>query len=136
MSGFSKVGLFLVAPLGNYFRWRFFVAIFFACIIGKAIILRNSTPNRRWRPYRAEYTGSLPNSEVNRRRARSVLNWGTVREHPWVPLAFSVLMSRIFFATGKKSHSRYTMIASGHTAPNTPDLFRTPKLTVAGPGQY
>ena len=42
----------------------------------------------RWRPYRAEYTGSLPNSEVNRRRARSVLNWGTVREHPWVPLAF------------------------------------------------
>ena len=28
------------------------------------------------------------------------------------------------------------MVASGHTAPNTPDLFRTPKLTVAGPGQY
>jgi hypothetical protein len=27
-------------------------------------------------------------------------------------------------------------IASGHTATNTPDLFRTPKLTVAGPGQY
>ena len=26
--------------------------------------------------------------------------------------------------------------ASGHTATNTPDLFRTPKLTVAGPGQY
>ena len=88
MSGFSKVGLFLVAPLGNYFRWRFFVAIFFACIIGKAIILRNSTPNRRWRPYRAEYTGSLPNSEVNRRRARLVLVRGTDREDPWVPPAF------------------------------------------------
>ena len=28
------------------------------------------------------------------------------------------------------------MVASGHTATNTPDLFRTPKLTVAGPGQY
>ena len=30
----------------------------------------------------------------------------------------------------------YVHIASGHTATNTPDLFRTPKLTVAGPGQY
>ena len=29
-----------------------------------------------------------------------------------------------------------TTDASGHTATNTPDLFRTPKLTVAGPGQY
>ena len=29
-----------------------------------------------------------------------------------------------------------TSDAGGHTAPNTPDLFRTPKLTVAGPGQY
>jgi hypothetical protein len=28
------------------------------------------------------------------------------------------------------------IIASGHTATNTPDLFRTPKLTVAGPAQY
>ena len=28
------------------------------------------------------------------------------------------------------------MFASGHTATNTPDLFRTLKLTVAGPGQY
>ena len=26
--------------------------------------------------------------------------------------------------------------AGGHTATNAPDLFRTPKLTVAGPGQY
>ena len=44
--------------------------------------------SERQRPYRAEYTGSLSNSAVNRRRARSVLNWGTVREHPWVLLAF------------------------------------------------
>ena len=28
------------------------------------------------------------------------------------------------------------IVASGHTATNTPDLFRTPKLTVAGPCQY
>ena len=49
---------------------------------------RSSGYSARWRPYRAEYTGSLPNSEVNRRRARSVLNWGTVREHPWVLPAF------------------------------------------------
>ena len=32
------------------------------------------------RPYRDEYTGSLPNSEVNRRRALSVGEWGTVSE--------------------------------------------------------
>ena len=42
----------------------------------------------RQRPYRDEYTGSLPNSEVNRHRARSVVNWGTVRENLRVPLAF------------------------------------------------
>ena len=28
------------------------------------------------------------------------------------------------------------MLASGHTMTNTPDLFRTLKLTVIGPGQY
>jgi len=33
----------------------------------------------RWRPYRVECTGSLPNSEVKRRRARLVLGWGTDR---------------------------------------------------------
>ena len=31
---------------------------------------------------------------------------------------------------------RRVMVAGGHTATNTPDLFRTPKLTVAGPAQY
>ena len=31
---------------------------------------------------------------------------------------------------------RTYIVASGHTATNTPDLFRTPKLTVAGPCQY
>ena len=36
--------------------------------------------NPRWRPYRVECTGSLPTSEVKRRRARLVLGWGTARE--------------------------------------------------------
>ena len=34
----------------------------------------------RWRPYRVECAGSLPTSEVKRRRARLVLGWGTARE--------------------------------------------------------
>ena len=33
-----------------------------------------------WRPYRVERNGSLPTSEVKRRRARLVLGWGTARE--------------------------------------------------------
>ena len=43
---------------------------------------------RRQRPYRVECTGSLPNSEVKRRRARLVLGWGTAREDLRVLLAF------------------------------------------------
>ena len=31
------------------------------------------------------------------------------------------------------TRARRVTVASGHTATNTPDLFRTPKLTVAGP---
>ena len=42
----------------------------------------------RWRPYRVEYTGSLPTSEVKRRRARLVLGWGTAREDLRVLSAF------------------------------------------------
>ncbi|KAF4756144.1 hypothetical protein FOZ63_027957, partial [Perkinsus olseni] len=34
----------------------------------------------RQRPYCVEYTGSHPNSEVKRRKARIVLGWGTARE--------------------------------------------------------
>ena len=43
----------------------------------------------RWRPYRVECTGSLPTSEVKRRRARLVLGWGTAREDLRVPPAFA-----------------------------------------------
>jgi hypothetical protein len=44
----------------------------------------------RWRPYRVECTGSLPTSEVKRRRARLVLGWGTAREDLRVLPAFYV----------------------------------------------
>ena len=45
----------------------------------------------RQRPYRIEYTGSLPNSAVKRCRARLVLGWGTAWESLWVLLAFCFL---------------------------------------------
>ena len=47
----------------------------------------------RWRPYRVECTGSLPTSEVKRRRARLVLGWGTAREVLRVLSAFCVAKS-------------------------------------------
>ena len=47
---------------------------------------------------------------------------------------------RLFFPTCGPtlglSLPEHVPIAGGHTATNTPDLFRTPELTVAGPGQY
>ena len=43
----------------------------------------------RRRPYRVECTGSLPTSEVKRRRARLVLGWGTAWEHLRVLSAFA-----------------------------------------------
>ena len=46
------------------------------------------------RPYRVECTGSLPNSEVKRRRARLVLGWGTAREHLRVLSAFMNLKNK------------------------------------------
>jgi hypothetical protein len=54
-----------------------------------------------------------------------------------VPLTSS-LSPDISFASRPQGLCELTNmnVASGHTAPNTPDLFRTPKLTVAGPGQY
>ena len=55
------------------------------------VFMRNHIIARRdlrWRPYRVERTGSLPTSEVKRRRARLVLGWGTAREDLRVLLAF------------------------------------------------
>jgi hypothetical protein len=52
---------------------------------------RQAKKSCRQRPYRVECTGSLPNSEVKRRRARLVLGWGTAREDLRVLLAFCVV---------------------------------------------
>ena len=51
----------------------------------------------RRRPYRVECTGSLSTSEVKRRRARSVLGWGTAREDLRVLSAFHVTCYLQFF---------------------------------------
>ena len=45
----------------------------------------------------SESTGSLPNSEVKRRRARLVLGWGTAREDLRVLLAFVSSLSLFLF---------------------------------------
>ena len=56
---------------------------------------RNGSQCCRWRPYRVECTGSLPTSEVKRRRARLVLGWGTAREDLRVlPALFAFLAVR------------------------------------------
>ena len=66
---------------------------FFKNFVGRFMVRRyhlydEIETSGRQRPYRDEHTGSLPNSEVNRRRARSVLGWGTAWEALWVLLAF------------------------------------------------
>ena len=56
------------------------MALGFACglVVGMSPVGPSAV--HRWRPYRVECTGSLPTSEVKRRRARLVLGWGTARE--------------------------------------------------------
>ena len=65
------------------------IVLWRTCVGRASAVRRQSKPRRRtcqicqkprWRPYRVECTGSLPNSEVKRRRARLVLGWGTARE--------------------------------------------------------
>jgi hypothetical protein len=60
----------------------------------------------RRRPYRVECTGSLPTSEVKRRRARLVLGWGTAWEHPRVLSAFH-LRSILSSAINSARHLQY-----------------------------
>ena len=67
-----------VIPLGEHARF------FSPCICSRGL-----DKDLRWRPYHVECTGSLPNSEVKRRRARLVLGWGTAREDLRVLPAFS-----------------------------------------------
>ena len=98
------------------------------------------------RPYCVECTRSHPNSEVNRRKARSVLGWGTAWEALRVLLAYCYLVSYCLRAAanggqcdarvGNQTSLPGHIFASGHTASNTPDPIRTRKLSGARPGQY
>ena len=45
------------------------------------------------RPYRVECTGSLPTSEVKRRRARLILGWGTAQEDQSAASVFAFAFS-------------------------------------------
>jgi hypothetical protein len=62
--------------------------LFVACEVGRYVSFWDACVVHRWRPYRVECTGSLPTSEVKRRRARLVLGWGTAREDLRVLPAF------------------------------------------------
>ena len=80
------------------------------------------------RPYFADCTGPHPNSEVKRRKARSVLGWGTAWEALRVPLTFSpysvVLCCRFVFTVPfcvvvADIVSRYSISRTGSTgSPN------------------
>ena len=69
---------------------------FFLCISRRNVLTQPSAnPTYRQRPYCVEYTRSHPNSEVKRRKARSVLGWGTAWEALRVLLAFLYGLIRI-----------------------------------------
>ena len=72
-----------------------------------------SKPNIRWRPYRVECTGSLPTSEVKRRRARLVLGWGTAREDLRVLSAFGARPGELRCVCG----ARQRAVAAPHSLP-------------------
>ncbi len=59
---------------------------------------------------------------------------------PWLHRVFAPLIlplgARPATTCARLPPARSLAIASGHTTLNTPDLFRTPKLTSVGPGQY
>ena len=69
----------------------------------------------------------------------------TELREPWVfflseaALLFSARQSEQSWHVGprrKPERMQHTPFADGHTASNAPDLFRPPKLSGAGPGQY
>ena len=57
---------------------------------GQPSTLLLDEPSSRQRPHCVDQTGSHPNSEVKRRKARIVLGWVTAREVLWVLLVFFV----------------------------------------------
>ena len=78
-------GVALAVQLLAVLSLLFFAPVF---IIAQAQVFRQ-------RPYHVECTGSLPNSEVKRRRARLVLGWGTAREGLRVLSAFAIAVSNV-----------------------------------------
>ena len=82
----------------------------------------------RWRPYRVECTGSLPTSEVKRRRARLVLGWGTAREDLRVLPAFSI---RLVTFTKMLESNSVTLSSTTFSlkSTNTPDRTRNPLVS-------
>ena len=91
--------------------------------------------HERQRPHHHEYTRSLPNSEVNRSRARLVLGWGTAWEDLWVLLAF--LPRQPIVALGAtcvedRPASTVAILAQGtHPAHATAGLFVIPDVRIA-----
>ena len=69
------------------------------CVVVVVVVVclrSHGAPSRylvRRRPYRVECTGSLPTSEVKRRRAQLVLGWGTAWEHFRVLSAFRLCLT-------------------------------------------
>ena len=81
----------------------------------------------RQRPYRVEYTGSLPNSAVKRRRARLVLGWGTAWESLGVLLAFFWIQSSQWGPLGLLWRNLHVADALDNYT-----LYRTPEAACSG----
>ena len=75
---------------------NFFKIFFFVMLMTSDTCCFRLQPYRQ-RPYCVECTRSHPNSEVKRRKARSVLGWGTAWEALRVPLAFLFFLCRHVF---------------------------------------
>jgi hypothetical protein len=78
------------------------VCFIFTC----ATMVAASKYHLRRRPYRVECTGSLPTSEVKRRRAQLVLGWGTAWEH------FRVLSAFCFFFASSVAKGPCSMVGA------------------------
>ena len=95
-----------------------------------------------------EHTRSHPNSEFKRRKARSVLGWGTAREALRVLLAFCFRLCCVLLSVhgsfhavspsnnGETARKVFKPFANGHTLPNIPDPIRIRKSSGERPGQY
>ena len=86
------------------------------------VSIRDMQQHSRWRPYRVERTGSLPTSEVKRRRARLVLGWGTAREDLRVLPAFVRGRQSVALKRESRRCPRLTLGGSGSELLLTNDI--------------